>query len=53
MCLPEVNIARKKRDLKTTPAKNVNLELAKTVSKYITKIYSSLSPLSFIRKPEN
>lgn len=44
---------KKKRDLKATHSKNVNLEIAKTVSKYVTKMYSSLSPISFTRKLEN
>lgn len=45
---------KKRHVVKTTPSKNVNLEMAKTVRKYITKMYSTPASLLFInRKPEN
>lgn len=45
---------KKKRDVKTTPSKSDNLEMAKTVRKYITRMYLSPAPLPFVfRKPEN
>jgi len=54
LCVYLKSTIPEKNAVKTTHSKNVNLAMAKTVRKHITKMYSSPTPIPFISiKPEN